>query len=79
MTFMADSNLRRMHMDSEALLAVTPDQLAQALLNRRMLLNDQLPTVIRTLEAEEQNLTPKVSRSVETHKRANELVAQLKN
>ena len=78
-TFMADSNLRRMHMDSEALLAVTPDQLAQALLNRRMLLNDQLPTVIRTLEAEEQNLSPKVSRSVETHKRANELVAQLKD
>ena len=76
---MADSNLRRMHMDSEALLAVTPDQLAQALLNRRMLLNDQLPTVIRTLEAEEQNLSPKVSRSVETHKRANELVAQLKD
>jgi len=76
---MVDSNLRRMHMDSEALLAVTPDQLAQALLNRRMLLNDQLPTVIRTLEAEEQNLSPKVSRSVETHKRANELVAQLKD
>lgn len=79
MTFMADSNLRRMHMDSEALLAVTPDQLAKALLNRRMLLNDQLPTVIRTLEAEEQNLSPKVSRSVETHKRANELVAKLKD
>lgn len=79
MTFMADSNLRRMHMDSEALLAVTPDQLAQALLNRRMLLNEQLPTVIRTLEAEEQNLSPKVSRSVETHKRANELVAQFKD
>ncbi len=79
MTFMADSNLRRMHMDSEALLAVTPDHLAQALLNRRMLLNEQLPTVIRTLEAEEQNLSPKVSRSVEIHQRANEAVARLKD
>ena len=78
MTFMADSNLGRLHMDAEALLRVSPEELAQALLDRRRLLKDQLPTVIRTLEAEEQNLAPKVTRAVENHKRANDVVAKLK-
>ena len=79
MTFMADSNLGRLHMDAEALLRVSPEELAQALLDRRRLLKDQLPTVIRTLEAEEQNLVPKVTRAVENHKRANDVVAKLKS
>jgi uncharacterized coiled-coil DUF342 family protein len=78
-TFMADSNLGRLHMDAEALLRVSPEELAQALLDRRRLLKDQLPTVIRTLEAEEQNLAPKVTRAVENHKRANDVVAKLKS
>jgi len=76
---MADSNLGRLHMDAEALLRVSPEELAQALLDRRRLLKDQLPTVIRTLEAEEQNLAPKVTRAVENHKRANDVVAKLKS
>ena len=67
MTFMIGSNFGRLHMESDALLAVTPDQMAQALLDRRILLKEQLPTVIRTLEAEEQNLSPKVARIVENH------------
>lgn len=75
---MVDSNFGRLHMESEGLLAVTPEQLAQALLDRRTLLKDQLPTVIRTLEAEEQNLSPKVARAVDSHKQANEMVAKLK-
>ena len=79
MTFMARSNLGRLHMDAETLLRVSPEELAQALLNRRRLLKDQLPTVIRTLEAEEQNLAPKVDRAVENHKRANDIVAKLKS
>ena len=79
MTFMADSNLGRLHMDAEALLRVSPEELAQALLDRRRLLKDQLPTVIRTLEAEEQHLAPKVTRAVENHKRANDVVAKLKS
>ena len=66
-------------MDAEALLRVSPEELAQALLDRRRLLKDQLPTVIRTLEAEEQNLSPKVDRAVENHKRANDVVAKLKS
>ena len=75
---MIGSNFGRLHMESDALLAVTPDQMAQALLDRRILLKEQLPTVIRTLEAEEQNLSPKVARIVENHKQANEVVAKLK-
>ncbi len=66
-------------MDAETLLQVTPEQLAKALLDRRRLLKDQLPTVIRTLEAEEQNLAPKVARAVENHKNANDSVASLKS
>ena len=66
-------------MDAEALLRVSPEELAQALLDRRRLLKDQLPTVIRTLEAEEQNLSPKVDRVVKNHKRANDAVAELKS
>ncbi|MFL2972042.1 MAG: hypothetical protein ACJZ4M_06720 [Candidatus Thalassarchaeaceae archaeon] len=65
-------------MESDTLLAVTPNQMAQALLDRRILLKEQLPTVIRTLEAEEQNLSPKVARIVDNHKQANEVVAKLK-
>ena len=75
---MMGPNFRRLHMESDALLAVTPDQMAQALLDRRILLKEQLPTVIRTLEAEEQNLSPKVARIVDNHKQANEVVAKLK-
>ena len=72
------SNFGRLHMESDTLLAVTPNQMAQALLDRRILLKEQLPTVIRTLEAEEQNLSPKVARIVDNHKQANEVVAKLK-
>ena len=75
---MMGPNFRRLHMESDGLLAVTPDQLAQALLDRRVLLKEQLPTVIRTLEAEEQHLAPKVSRSVDNHTQANKIVAKLK-
>ena len=78
MTFMICSNFGRLHMESDTLLAVTPNQMAQALLDRRILLKEQLPTVIRTLEAEEQNLSPKVARIVDNHKQANEVVAKLK-
>ena len=75
---MIGSNFGRLHMESDTLLAVTPNQMAQALLDRRILLKEQLPTVIRTLEAEEQNLSPKVARIVDNHKQANEVVAKLK-
>ena len=43
-------------------MSVTPDELASALLNRRILLKDSLPGVIRNLEAEEDSLSPKLDR-----------------
>ena len=65
-------------MDSEALLAVTPEELAQALLLRRQVLKEELPNVIRTLEAEEEALEPRMQRIVGSHQDSNERVAQLK-
>nr|AIE92934.1 hypothetical protein [uncultured marine group II/III euryarchaeote AD1000_30_B09] len=65
-------------MDSEALLAVTPEELAQALLLRRQVLKEELPNVIRTLEAEEEALEPRVQRIVGSHQGSNKRVAQLK-
>ena len=65
-------------MDTEALLAVTPEEMAQALLMRRQVLKDELPNVIRNLEAEEETLEPKVQRTTKSHRLANDQVAQLK-
>lgn len=65
-------------MDSEALLALTPEELAQALLLRRQVLKEELPNVIRTLEAEEEALEPRVQRILSLHGESNERVAQLK-
>ena len=65
-------------MDTDQLLRVSPEDMAKALLARRQMLNDQLPTVIRTLEAEEQNLAPKAKKAVETNKKINLKVSELK-
>lgn len=65
-------------MDTEALLAVTPEELAQALLLRRQVLKEELPNVIRTLEAEEESLEPRMQRILTSHRAANDKVAELK-
>jgi len=65
-------------MDTEALLAVTPEEMTQALLMRRQVLRDELPNVIRNLEAEEEALEPKGQRTTNSHRLANDQVAQLK-
>ena len=65
-------------MDTEALLAVTPEEMTEALLMRRQVLRDELPNVIRNLEAEEEALEPKVQRTTNSHRLANDQVAQLK-
>ena len=65
-------------MDTDRLLAVSPKDMAKALLARRQMLKEQLPTVIRTLEAEEQNLTPKAKKALETNKIINAKVSELK-
>ena len=65
-------------MDTNLLLAVSPEDMAKALLARRQMLKEQLPTVIRTLEAEEQNLAPKAKKALETNKIINAKVSELK-
>ena len=67
-----------MVMDAEGLLRVKPEQLAEGLLARWRVLDDQLPGVIRNLEAEEDSLSPKVEKAVENHRLANESVSSLK-
>ena len=42
------------------------------------MLKEQLPTVIRTLEAEEQNLAPKAKKALDTNKLINTKVSELK-
>ena len=66
-------------MDVQQLMEVKPKELAEGLLARWKALEDQLPTVIRNLEAEEETLAPKVKRAVEAHKSANQSVADNKN
>ena len=65
-------------MDPKALLAVTPEELAQALLLRRQVLKEELPNVIRTLEAEEESLEPRVQRITTSHRSTNDKVSELK-
>jgi len=47
-------------MDVEQLLEVKPEELARGLLSRWRALEEQLPNVIRNLEAEEEGLSPRV-------------------
>ena len=65
-------------MDTSELMKVTPDGLASALLNRRMLLKDSLPGVIRNLEAEEDALSPKLERMKKSLDESNSKVAKFK-
>ena len=65
-------------MDTSELMRATPDELASALLNRRMLLKDSLPGVIRNLEAEEDALSPKVDRMKKAFDEANDKVVKFK-
>jgi len=67
-----------MTMDNDVLLKVKPVELAQSLLNRRRMLSDSLPGVIRNLEAEEDSLVPKLEKQANAHRQANERVAELK-
>mgnify|MGYP001156772227 FL=1 len=66
-------------MNVEQLLEVKPEELAEGLLARWKALEEQLPNVIRNLEAEEESLSPRVKRAVESHRKANETVAEKKS
>jgi len=65
-------------MDTEALLQMGPSGLAATLLNRRLMLKESLPGVIRNLEAEEESLAPKVERMKKSFEEANMKVARFK-
>ena len=65
-------------MDTSELMRATPDELASALLNRRMLLKDSLPGVISNLEAEEDALSPKLDRMKKAFDEANDKVVKFK-
>ncbi len=66
-------------MDTEALLNVQPEELANSLLMRRKMLKESLPGVIRNLEAEEESLSPKVERLAKSFEDANRKVAEIKD
>ena len=65
-------------MDAQLLLEVRPEELAEGLLSRWKALEEQLPSVIRNLEAEEESLLPRMKRAIEAHRIANESVASKK-
>ena len=47
-------------MEIDALLNVTPQEIAEQLLTRRKVLREQLPNIIKTLDGESESLSPKV-------------------
>ena len=65
-------------MDTESLLNIKPEDLAKSLLQRRLMLKESLPGVIRNLEAEEEALSPKAERLSKLFAEANSRVADLK-
>jgi len=65
-------------MDTGELMRVEPNELAEKLLKRRIMLKDNLPGVIRNLEAEEDSLSPKVVRMRKAFDEANSKVASFK-
>jgi len=65
-------------MDAGELMRVGPNELAEKLLRRRVMLKDNLPDVIRNLEAEEDSLSPKVERLRKVFDVANSKVASFK-
>ena len=66
-------------METGELMQVGPNELAEKLLKRRIMLKDSLPGVIRNLEAEEDSLSPKVDRMKRSFQDANSKVAEFKN
>ena len=65
-------------MDAGELMRVEPKELADKLLQRRIMLKESLPGVIRNLEAEEDLLSPKVERLKKAFDEANSKVASFK-
>lgn len=67
------------NMDTDSLMRVLPEELGNVLLQRRLMLKDTLPGVIRNLEAEEDIISPKVERLKSSFSEANKNVAEEKS
>ncbi len=57
-------------MDIEAVLALTPEQVAASILARRELLKQQLPFIIQTLEESRDQLTPQLEKATAANRDA---------
>ena len=63
------------NMDTDSLMRVLPEELGNVLLQRRLMLKDTLPGVIRNLEAEEDIIAPKVEKLKSSFSKANKNVS----
>ena len=67
------------HVDTETLLSVTPEEIAEALLIRRKALKDQLPNIVKNLDNEAEALTPKLNKIKEKNEKIKKKYLKLKN
>lgn len=65
-------------MEIDALLELTPEQVAEAVLLRRRLLSEQLPYIIRTLEESADQLGPQLEKATKAHREAQHRIADHK-
>ncbi len=65
-------------MDLEAILALTPEQVAEGILVRRQLLKDLLPMIIQRLEESHDQLVPMVEKATAANRDAQHRVADLR-
>ena len=65
-------------MDTETLLSVTPEEIAEALLIRRKALKDQLPNIVKNLDNEAEALTPKLNKIKEKNEKIKKKISEIK-
>ncbi|MBT5613352.1 MAG: hypothetical protein HOJ64_00575 [Euryarchaeota archaeon] len=65
-------------MEIDALLNVTPQEIAEQLLTRRKVLREQLPNIIKTLDGESESLSPKVLKLKEKNDKNNIEISKYK-
>tara|TARA_B100000287_G_scaffold433942_1_gene497003 strand:+ start:539 stop:1420 length:882 start_codon:yes stop_codon:yes gene_type:complete len=66
------------HVDTETLLSVTPEEIAEALLIRRKALKDQLPNIVKNLDNEAEALTPKLNKIKEKNEKIKKKISEIK-
>ncbi|MFQ3343807.1 MAG: hypothetical protein ACKVI6_05325 [Candidatus Poseidoniales archaeon] len=66
-------------METDALLKVTPQEIAEALLMRRRVLQDQLPIIVKRLDGDGEAIAPKVIKNKEKNDKIKDEIAKYKN